>query len=281
MRRFIDTINEQFKKIKSDILVKITYTIKFANGVVASTSTLEDIINQENSGSAEIVRLDITSEAENNSQKYSINVTFENVDDEKSSYPVKYKIVGESRDWVFVTSSMISERIKKSKRSNLFFDFILGNNRYNGSIRSLSLMLFAVLGMIFSLSSVMSGSSKRSSQVDHLESLWRKGLLKDPIDVIMRLEKIRMKRDEIIENPLFLFKPLIYIFLVYTLGYLCVYFLNKNYPRYNFCWGDYLTSFERTETRRKNIFWVVIVGLILSILGSLIATSVLNLKWWF
>jgi uncharacterized membrane protein YozB (DUF420 family) len=51
-------------------------------------------------------------------------------------------------------------------------------------------------------------------------------------------------------------------------------YLYKLYPVYNFCWGDYLDVFNKKENARKTFNTVIIIGLIISIIGGLIANRV-------
>jgi uncharacterized membrane protein YidH (DUF202 family) len=56
--------------------------------------------------------------------------------------------------------------------------------------------------------------------------------------------------------------------LIIISGLACIY----GFPSYNFCWGDYLKVFTQRRTTAKYIINVVIVSLVLSVIGSLIAT---------
>jgi hypothetical protein len=57
-------------------------------------------------------------------------------------------------------------------------------------------------------------------------------------------------------------------------------FLLRYYPVYNFCWGEYAEEFQRKESRRQ--FWlvIIIIGLVVSFLGSMFANNVGVLKKW-
>jgi hypothetical protein len=43
------------------------------------------------------------------------------------------------------------------------------------------------------------------------------------------------------------------------------------FPIHNFCWGDYLESFKRKESTRKTVNTVIIIGLIISTVGGILA----------
>ena len=278
LRRIVDTINDQFKKLDQNVEINTIYEIKYANGVVASTTILDDIIKEENSGSAKIVRLQISSDSNALDHQHKTVITFEDTEGDSAQYPIKYKIIGSSRDWVFVTSSMLEERIKKIKRSDTVFNLISGEGRGYRSLRLLFTMLLLIISMFFGLFSSFKGSAKTSAELNNIEKLWRIGKIKDPIAVSIMIERIRLKEVDNIK-PFSMFKPMILLFILLVAGFLSVQLMNRYYPRYNFCWGDNLLLFEKTETRRKNIFWIVIVGFIISVVSGLVSTYLFNISW--
>lgn len=50
LRRFIELIREQVKKINADPDLSFRYQLKFQNGVVAETDSIDSILSQENEG---------------------------------------------------------------------------------------------------------------------------------------------------------------------------------------------------------------------------------------
>jgi hypothetical protein len=48
-------------------------------------------------------------------------------------------------------------------------------------------------------------------------------------------------------------------------------FAQRYFPLYNFCWGDYAEMFRRREAAGKYILSSILLALVLSVLGSLIA----------
>lgn len=150
LRRIIDLFNEQFKKISTQP-VTYEFTMRFANGAIASTDEIETVLKQENEGSANIRRLEIKATQENNEKITQIKLEFENIDsdDAYGEKPIKHNIKGQSRDWVFVTSSLIEERITKIKKLNINSNYGIGRTlaRFSSPI----FMVFLMIAMSFSM----------------------------------------------------------------------------------------------------------------------------------
>jgi hypothetical protein len=116
LRRIVDNVSEQFQKLGQN--PNITYTLTYRNGVVADTALLEDVLSQENSGSGQIVKLRVACESGAPPNTTVVVLEFINADaeDEPGYISMRFLIRGQSRDWVFVTSTMIEERITKIRR---------------------------------------------------------------------------------------------------------------------------------------------------------------------
>lgn len=123
LRRIVESISEQFQKLpEPEIPLKITYTMTFRNGVIADTDSLDEVLSQENEGSGRIVRLRM--EFDRSRIPYRIktdtSVMLEfidaDVEDEPREVSLRFLIRGKTRDWVFVTSTILEERIAKIKR---------------------------------------------------------------------------------------------------------------------------------------------------------------------
>ncbi len=244
------------------------YTIKFENGVVATYDSLDDIFSLENSGSGLIVRFELECILDKKDDFHKISLKFRKIDsnNESESIPIKYEIFGKSRDWVFITGSMIDERILKIKRKS--FLFLKGNN---SKLYTSLLIPFSLLITLFA--QVYSLKSDKNTYLSELKNQWLAGKIKDPIDFIIQLEEKKSQID--LPMSMFLYTGLIIVALI-VLPILAMIYL-KLYPKYNFCWGDYLINYEKIESRRKFINIVIILGLIISIIGSLIATKIINI----
>ena len=92
-------------------------------------------------------------------------------------------------------------------------------------------------------------------------------------NLIIAIEKAKGEKPEM--KLLFKFLALPFILLI-----LIVLFkekpliMNKFYPLYNFCWGDYLEEFNRIEKRRNVILWFIVSTLILGVVINLISNYI-------
>jgi hypothetical protein len=118
LRRFLDLFDTQFKKLSPDEPQSCGFTVKFKNGVIAETPDIDQVLQQENSGSGKIVRLGIKYGHSGNDSAVAANVDFVNSDedDEPGAVSIRYSLRADDRDWVFVTGSLLSERIERIKR---------------------------------------------------------------------------------------------------------------------------------------------------------------------
>lgn len=264
LRRFNDLLLDQLKK-DDEGEIQQSFSVIFENGVVAVTDDIEEILTLENSGSAKIVELKITSTI---IDKRQVLVEFINADSSNvsSEISIKYNISGTTRDWVFITSSLIEERIKKIKRWNV--NFSTKNKKYR-LFTTLSFPLILSFVMLFSL---FTGASKRDELIAEIRQDYESEKLTDPIEAILRIQESGQSISP--ETPM------MYVFvgfgiLLVIMLIIYFYFL-KLYPIYNFCWGDYLEIFEKRESSRKTVNTVVIIGLFISIIGGLVANYIGN-----
>ena len=171
--------------------------------------------------------------------------------------------MADDRDWVFVTSSLLEERLVKVKR--------FAPNQL-GRVSSLYIVFFLTTLVALALASAVTLEGNKGSQpVQQLETAWRSSLIKDPIEAMIMLEKAHT-HDYATESwlPLKVMGAIGFVILVLgTLWALAV----KYYLVYNFCWGEYAELFRRRENARR--FWVVVVlvGVIISFIGGLLANT--------
>ena len=277
LRRLHELIHDQLKKIGTELIV-FTYNVKYENGALAQLSDFEELFKMENSGSAGIVRLEILA-TYNNDDSYSISIEFRNVDssNEDSNIPIKHQILGKSRDWVFVTSSLIEERIHKIRRLSLNH---LGQRGFGRIIFRLILpMIFPILFFIpvmLSYSNIDTQHQENLQRIINIENKWSAGKYKEPMQMIIDIEKTKVQ-SEISNN-----KPKIYrgmsmpkwAGLTIVIFLLAMFFLYKYYTVYNFCWGEYLEIFQRKESTRKIILGIIVGTVLLGILVNLLSSYI-------
>ncbi|MCB4800272.1 hypothetical protein [Neotamlana laminarinivorans] len=262
LRRFNDLIQEQLKK-ESEGKIENNFSVKFENGVVAETNDLEEILSLENSGSALIIELKITSEIKE-SRKVVLEFTNADSNNISTEISIRYNISGLTRDWVFITSSLLDERIKKIRRWNINYNS--KNKRYRFFI-TMSVPLAMTIALMFTL---FTGNSNRENTIKEIRDDYESGKLTEPIEALLRIQESGQSIETV--------EPMKYAFIalggIFTVLLIIYFYFLKLYPVYNFCWGDYLESFKKKESLRKTINTVVIIGLVISVIGGLIANQI-------
>lgn len=277
LRRILEVIEDQFKKNSTTNFPKHVFKLKFGNGATADINDIEDIFKIENVGSSKIIRLQLTSTLEINEVVTSeVKVIFNNADEDKLSVytSLAYAISGTSRDWVFVTSSLLEERINKIKRwaPNAIGE---GGGRRNPFRRSIYFLLIWTLPFLLLIipDLYLKKQTPLTNTISNIEKRIKNKDTIDVVSVIIEIEKSKIEENKSEKN---LYAPkgwfglntIVIIVLVLGLG---GWFLMKYYPVYNFLWGDYVTIFERKESIRKTVFYVIVIGLLISIIGGVIA----------
>jgi hypothetical protein len=281
LRRLVELMNEQFKK-NSENDVEYNYTIKYKNGAVANTPDLESVLKQENDGSASIVRLEVNGVQTFEEKSSAIKVDFKNPDisDEESLIPIRHIIKGQSRDWVFITSSLIEERIGKIKRNQI--DPTANNGRgrllYKLFTPVFMLLLMIVL-LISSPSAIGDLSDKRDKAINSIEEKWKLKEITDPIDAIIQLEKAKNIQNDDISVGTLLFgmllsKPFIFVIIGLILIISLAFVFIKYYPAYNFYWGNYMEIFDKKESIRKLIIGILLGTIFLGIIVNLLSNVI-------
>jgi hypothetical protein len=269
IRRFNDLIREQVKKINAEPVISYTYNLKFQNGIVAETDNIDSVLEQENESSKKIISLEIIGKDQ---LENTISIDFHNLDSDniQSDNSIKYNIRSTDRDWVFVTSSQIEERINKIKRGN----FSIGKNKLLGRLIFPFGGLLALLVMMFSL---INSISNRDSYLPDIKLKYDSGEIKNTDELILAIEHAKNQQLQHLDLvDVFYFPGIILGGLIIIL--ICFYIYTwRLYPLYNFCWGEYLDVFKKKETSRKTFNTVVIIGLIVSVVGGIIA-NFLNVK---
>jgi hypothetical protein len=282
LRRFVDLMNEQFKKLSNEN-VEYRYTIKFKNGAVANTPDIESVLKLDNEGSASIVGLEIGGKQTNNDKVSEIKLDFRDPDtsDDETINPVRHSIKGQSRDWVFVTSSLIEERVGKIKRKQLDPTSSTGTGKLFFKLLTPILMLALMIGMISSTPSIVRESHDgQNKALNEIEAKWKSHSITDPIDALIQIEKSKnTENDKINLNTLmfslFLAKPFIFIIIGLILIVIFSYIFMKFYPAYNFCWGNYIEIFNKKESNRKVIIGILLGTILLGVIVNLLS----NLIW--
>jgi hypothetical protein len=264
LRKIHDLLIEQFQK-KFTSLTDITerYEIKYKNGSVSEPNSLDAIFSQENIGSLAITRLKIKITDNNDPSLYEVTMQFTNleVEEERGLKPISYTIIGNDNDWVFSVAFLLEERIKRIKR----FSLISLSSKYN-----LLIVMLATWLLVFPIA-YWQLSRRESRQLDKLKIIqesYKKGVFKDPIEVLIEIEKFKISEET---EAALLIPPFMSVILI-PIGISIILFLWEYFfPPYNLCWGEYVNFKKEREKRGKFIIVGVLFTLIISIVGNYIS----------
>ncbi|MBV9071272.1 MAG: hypothetical protein JO231_21335 [Acidobacteria bacterium] len=274
LRRIVDTIGEQVRKLTHDGEPITRFMLKFQNGVVANNLSLDEVLAQENSGAGKILRLSyMCGVAPNDDTKPFVALELVNVDeyDEPGYVSVRFHVFGQDRDWVFVTSSLLEERIERIRRwapNQLAF-----SERGNVITRvGFELVLFGFVGLLSSAFVTFgSPTTQYERTVQTLAEKWKTGKLTDPVAALIAIEQAKVADRRAGPAAYFPLRFFGGIFAAFAAVLLAAAFLFRYYPVYNFCWGEYLEWFNKREAGRKFWLTVVLAGFVISLVASVVA----------
>ena len=121
LRRLVDDMKQQMVKVSEKQTLIERYEIKFKNGAIAETESLDFVLSQENLGSSSIIRLKVIIQEKEDDPDNVITTEFIKLDEEGEVGPngIKYSVLGNDRDWVFITLSELEERLGRVKKINI------------------------------------------------------------------------------------------------------------------------------------------------------------------
>lgn len=268
LRRLHDTLLRQLKSAPTVDGLETNYEVKYRNGSVAYPSSLDEVLEQENFGSAAIVRLKMQASDRIEGPANQISVEFTNAEEDEQE-SIRYRVTGDDRDWVFVTSSQLDERIGKIKLfspNQLFF----GKFRFWVSVLPLGILMLATL-LTISLSSHRR-HTRSLSQLNAISLEWKTGTLKDPGVLMIDVGRVIIDGSQASETlPIWIpFAMVFAIFALPLLGYCYAYFQ----PPYNFLWGDYVPIYEKRRSRGRFVLVGIIFAVILGIVINFISKKI-------
>jgi hypothetical protein len=272
LRRTVDTAIQQLQRIDRSQAPSIHIEVKLRNGTVAQSLSIEDVLSFENFGSKRIVGIDIVLKEHGEPVKYQIKVGFTNLSVEgNEDFSVVYKVFGEDRDWVLVTSSELEERIGKVKCFAWNQIFRGSSARYFLPILFLFMLLMTMVGLVVGLSLTL---GQRTNIADKMEAGWKTGSLRDPIEALIMMQRNYESQIDVI-TPVALVRwvavyPLAFVCTVLLCGILLSYL----YPSYVFVWGDYIRVYEKRLAARKIVFYGILLSLAISIIAGIIVTKI-------
>jgi hypothetical protein len=118
LRRIYNILVQQMNGNEPHELFDTTFTMIFKNKITVEKSSIDDVFSENNGGVWEIESLEIKLRSNNPSRTPKIVLNFQ-----KENYrSISYTIEGNDRNWVFLTSSQLDERIAKIKLFTLSFN---------------------------------------------------------------------------------------------------------------------------------------------------------------
>lgn len=254
LRRIIKTCIDNAEKIEPG-----TYSpeieVHLSDGSIIETQEIEDVLALENSGNRTIDSINLRIDSLE-TKNWSILVRFQNGRKNKKSWvSSEYEIFAESRDWVFICSSDIEDRIKRCR--TMSFDYITSQRWF--------LIVPLFLGVLLTtFTNQYIGPAK--DVADKLQNAYDVGVIKNSIEAIIFVEKTKNTYSFLHDTLPFciaFISPMIVFAIVGLI-------LPKFYPSYNFYWGDYIPFFDKKRSVVKLIWTVVILGVLASLIAGLI-----------
>lgn len=288
LRRILGLAVQQIEKTKPTAEVRVSIQTWFKNGASSLSGSVDEILALENAGSAAITGLTISVDdgqksprADNQEENLTI-VTVQFFDTEAlliaasmGTHSVAYSIVGEDRDWVFITKSLLEERIAKIKTFSPM-EYLRGRVRPIVAA-FIAFAFFFLLGfatmVIYSriapspvrvqyeaqwaeYSSAFDIALEQDRQVklkalDDLETAWRSSPISDTVVVLFGIQRVllqpsttsklkppeRLKPADLVVEAI----PQLLVGFAMPLA-ICMLFLVWSYANrpFNFLWSDYV-----------------------------------------
>lgn len=273
LRRLHEVLAQQMSRTPVGEGFRTEYQLKYKNGSVASPESIDDVLSQENFGSGSIIRLGMELSDAEEKPSNLIGVQFTNTDeaDDPPYYPISYFVRGQDRDWVFVTSSQIDERIGKIKR----FSWSRIRARPRGSFPN-SFLIAVIVGLMLGLGMMLGAQHTRDLRMEtELNAIEQNLKVSSPSDIanlILRIARLNARETSVPNavNEWFLVVGIGLPILLILAGFCLQYFR----PRFNFLWGDYVAIYERRQSRGKFIVVGVILAVLIGVLANFISKRI-------
>lgn len=235
------------------------FSAALQDGTRIESNNVDDILSIENHGAKTIIGITIIVKPteENPDWRIAVRYVKPKVDVIFSEPSVEYTIYGPSRDWVFVASADLEDRIKRNKK--IAWEVVFSGPY--GIIISLVLpVTVAIVGMSIILGRQSSGYQNLKNKIDS-------GEISDPLQGLLEVEKYR-SFEMSLPGPSILW---IAVLTMIVLGAMAKRISSVISPSYNFLWGDYIPIFNRKKNIRNVLWTVVILGTIVSVVSTIIS----------
>lgn len=253
------------KRVLPEDGYKTVYRVKYENGIVAEPSSLDEVLDGENSGSAAVRQISFTLSEATEEPKIVITAMFSDREATQEWESIWYGIKGQDRDWTFVASSQLAERISRVER----FD---PTRFVRHRLLSLFLMLLLLGWLMFSLGSMVNFSAERAEALKGLRTQWRQGQLTDLVDALLKVNEADVKISAVHESHRSLPRQIgIPFALVLVIMFGAEPLINVIYKPYVFAWGEALSKYDRRKGWMRFIFGGIVLALLLGVLGNYIS----------
>lgn len=287
VRRIIDTAKEQLSKLASkEEEITLNYSVKFKNGAVVDNMSIDEILSLDNFGSTSITKLSIKSFIEKSDNL--IEIVFQNPEIENKEYSIFYMIRSFDRDWVFITLSLIQERILITKRSILLVPrMTFSSYQFLAFFGLMFFMIFMFYNtaMLFdkNIDDYMPEKFVFSEKIKN-EALKHPSATPMEADVIwaeLREQETKLReiayekwKEERTARRMsladYIYLGILSLLFFPIIAFSYSYVLKIVYPIYVFCWGSTQDAFSRKESQRKFILGTIFTGLLISFIAGIL-----------
>jgi hypothetical protein len=116
LRRIHAILSEQMRQATGDTGFTFDFTVEFQNDAVSNYSSLDAVLTESNGGEWTIHALTMDVRGNQGRWDVRIRIKFVNIAGRSWATPIEYAIDGPHRDWVYLTSSKLDDRMRALAR---------------------------------------------------------------------------------------------------------------------------------------------------------------------
>jgi hypothetical protein len=276
VRRLASDIHDRLVKDTSDSIVP-SFELQHRNGTTTNPSSLDQVLCESNSGPTLITKFRMSFSLNDTSPPSRlVSIEFANAWHHLSK-AIKYTVSSDDRDWAFVVTSRIDDRIAAIKHRHfdyvsLIFSFVF-----------IPIILAVILWAFYLGLPIGDEEIKRLyrdlqlTEMAQLREDWSSGRLTDPVDTYLRGLEILIRPTipdnlaqdyESLRSIVWLAISLLVVGCIAALG------MEVFFPRYNFYWGDYVGKYKKRVFWGQILYGAVVLAFIVGVAGSYIANMI-------
>lgn len=193
----------------------------------------------------------IAQSGNNSENKIVIKFSDTSNDSDKDDYPISYEIYSDNRDWAFLTSSVIGERIKKIK-INSFLNYVFNKFDYNYILVTLPLLMGVVL--------ITLSFPKIDGFVEKVKFIHESSKSLD--EYIYRTDLLNAEKAQSLDKFPY---PAMWLIFSLVIFFPWLKKIKNIYPLYTFYWGDKIKRYDRRISILKFSFTAIFMAVIIGI----------------